>query len=1228
MTMYRTHSLIISHFSSPNWYVRHGALLGLRGVLGRGIPVMSEVDAKLLSETQEGWLDFVLCDILLILGLDRFGDFIGDQVVSPVKETAAQLFALIYKRLSGDKGGCLVTRHISVLMGFEEWQVRHAGLLSLKHILLNVADVPMAARMCGRVVELLSDGDEDVRSVAAEVLSSLLASNRHTSIDLQDAFKRLQGLLGDLDEVSPSVAPVLDLLGHLVGLDASFQVQSELLLPFLRHSSGKVRRQVVRVLGALNLGDDLQVILLHLIQSLAIELDREISDLTLSLVLDLITISGDVCCMSVGRLDALFDIVSCPLGREYSVSSFEFHGGAPAGHDLAFKKSDMMLIGEEEGILQRMNVSRALKALLPGALGGFDAEKWRKSFSTSSWCIHKLVHLWIFGPLREAKERNVSFNESSSLLGSLQAEYQRFCNVIGCASSGSFEVSLVTQTIEGFRTRSEKSVEALNQLTVLEGVLSQFEKENAKLHARLLVVCEASSDLEKDDYSSQHQRFLIEALKVDENARLQEFYAKDLVETLEKNVDGLLTLPLLEDLGSFLDLNRLAHGNDKDTGSCSDNEIVISAQKEWIDYQRTDDSLWRAGLFVFKEFSGSAVLVSKSLSLLRSVADHATNCWLVGLLHAIKDGSLGGLVIDKVSLDLFDFARNGPVSSVLVSSWAFAFSQLVRLEATCNSSASLERFVHDFLFCADLKADRVFPVVLELLNRVATGDGSALLPLVPVFLKRTLTDINDSQASVRKYASLTFSQLIRLAPLAGDHGTVASCSFVPSAKTVELIGECREFLEQLQGPSTALPDFVPTCPLNVTMRPYQQAGLNWLAFLRRFNLHGALCDDMGLGKTLQTLSIIASDHYENGGPGKARLRSLIVCPASLTGHWDAEIRQYCPTLSETPLLYVGSASQRHSQSMQKLLSAAEIVVTSYDVLRSDFEHLHGGETGWNYCVLDEGHLIKNPRTKLSAAVRTLKAKHRLLLSGTPIQNNLLELWALFDFLLPGYLGTEKEFTDRYAKPILILQHQQSISNSSNTTNSSDGNLSKWTQKDFDEAERRLAALHKQVLPFILRRMKEDVLSDLPPKIIQDYKCPMSSVQRILYDHLLAGSGIRTEISKYVKEKFVNEGAIQDVVVVSEGGDNEESIELSDISSVSSSVSAVNDQKTKTKSSNATPPLHVFQVLQYLRKLCVHPSLVLSPSNQHPMMAEIDAELQRTRSKLTDLSVAPKFQMLK
>ncbi len=344
--------------------------------------------------------------------------------------------------------------------------------------------------------------------------------------------------------------------------------------------------------------------------------------------------------------------------------------------------------------------------------------------------------------------------------------------------------------------------------------------------------------------------------------------------------------------------------------------------------------------------------------------------------------------------------------------------------------------------------------------------------------------------------------------------------------------------------------------INADLRNYQQDGINWLAFLNKYQLHGVLCDDMGLGKTLQSICIIASDHHLRAEKFKLtqasevrRLPSIIVCPPTICGHWHHEFATYAPFIDT--LIYAGSVQERTRARAN--LGKVDVVITSYEVVRNDADVI--ASHAWNYCVLDEGHIIKNPKAKLSQAVKRIDAFHRLILSGTPIQNNVLELWSLFDFLMPGFLGTERSFQDQFAKP---------IAQSRNTKSST---------KDQEAGTIALEGLHKQVLPFLLRRLKEDVLSDLPPKIIQDYYCELGGIQKELY------------------EDFSRKQAPH--------RDDEQGQDMKQ---------------------------HVFQALQYLRKVCNHPALVLN--ERHPSYKKIMDSLSSQNRNIHDLSNAPKLGALR
>ncbi|MCD7856882.1 MAG: DEAD/DEAH box helicase [Clostridiales bacterium] len=242
------------------------------------------------------------------------------------------------------------------------------------------------------------------------------------------------------------------------------------------------------------------------------------------------------------------------------------------------------------------------------------------------------------------------------------------------------------------------------------------------------------------------------------------------------------------------------------------------------------------------------------------------------------------------------------------------------------------------------------------------------------------------------------------------------------------------------------------------LRPYQKTGFRWLKTLAQYGFGGILADDMGLGKTVQALSFLSSAKEEGN-----TLPSLVVCPASLVLNWGDECRKFAPELNV--LLLSGTAAERRAQWEQ--VEGCDLAVISYDSLRRDVAQLENHS--FYTCILDEAQYIKNHNTLSVKAVKQVRSKLRFAMTGTPVENRLSELWSIFDFLMPGYLYRYSEFQSRLEKPIA---------------------------KEHDEgAAKRLAALTN---PFILRRMKGDVLKELPPKTESVRYVALSQEQRKLY----------------------------------------------------------------------------------------------------------------------------------
>lgn len=251
------------------------------------------------------------------------------------------------------------------------------------------------------------------------------------------------------------------------------------------------------------------------------------------------------------------------------------------------------------------------------------------------------------------------------------------------------------------------------------------------------------------------------------------------------------------------------------------------------------------------------------------------------------------------------------------------------------------------------------------------------------------------------------------------------------------------------------------------LRPYQEEGLSWLHFLKEFGFGGILADEMGLGKTVQTLAILSSEYAPRKKSEVPTLPSLIVCPTSVLMNWVYEARRFAPHLKV--LLLHGPQRKEWFQR----LSEFDLVVTSYALARLD--KLDIERQKFHFLILDEAQNIKNPSAATTSAVKGLRAKHRLALSGTPTENRPLELWSIMDFVMPGYLGSLDFFRTYIEKP--ILEHGTSSS--------------------------VVKLLNRKTKPFILRRTKAEVERELPPKIESVVHVEMTEQQRDLYNQIVA-----------------------------------------------------------------------------------------------------------------------------
>jgi superfamily II DNA or RNA helicase len=292
------------------------------------------------------------------------------------------------------------------------------------------------------------------------------------------------------------------------------------------------------------------------------------------------------------------------------------------------------------------------------------------------------------------------------------------------------------------------------------------------------------------------------------------------------------------------------------------------------------------------------------------------------------------------------------------------------------------------------------------------------------------------------------------------------------------------YLARLRSQEAPLSERAPPSSFLGELRPYQRQGLAWLQRLRANGLSGCLADDMGLGKTAQTIAHIVTEREA----GRLEIPALVVVPTSLVPNWSAELARFAPHLKAVVMHGV----ERHERWEE--IDRAQIVVTTYAILVRDALAMQARH--WSIVVLDEAQAIKNPESKVTRAACMLQAEQRICLSGTPVENNLEEIWSQFAFLMSGLLGDRKTFQKRYRTPI---------------------------EKRGDQV--RAAQFSRRLRPFLLRRTKADVAADLPPKTEMVCRIELDSAQRDLYEV------IRLSMNEKVREAIEAQGLARSRITV-------------------------------------------------------------------------------------------------
>jgi TATA-binding protein-associated factor len=1319
--------LLMVDLFDAQWETRHGAAMGLREIIrahGRGAGRQRGKTRQENDRLNRVWLDDLACRLCCVFMLDRFGDYVSDTVVAPIRETVGQTLGALLIHLPPES--VYAVHHILYRMVMQEdldlaspiWAVCHGGMIGLRYLVavrndLLLQDGQLIDGVIRAVMKGLGDSDDDVRSASAATLIPIA----HDFVKLRPgALESLMNIvwacLTDLgDDLSASTGQIMDLLAKLCSFpevleamkknaandpEQSFAELVPRLYPFLRHTITSVRSAVLRALltfvniegegtrGWLNgrilrlicqnilveRNEDTLQISLHVWSALTTYMARQDPQLLaneffphvdplMQLTLHPIGVSrhpipmnpslfmkpsGSCYTMPNSFPRQLSPAVSSEPAAKRRRKSARMVEPAPStsSHDVDghMMQGDVDLVGMDVLIRSRISAAKAMglvMSLVPqSALETYDASiipALSSAFSTTQLtaamvideyakaCTSKEAPARFIDALQKIidMERPLHYRDLVSFMQLVRAQCAALLNTFrdsGKVSQGRLPALAVV--VQG---EPDAGPDAFSMLNAEKCINEDFERLKKALapgqrliatkpltdarDATMIVIDSAKAIKDQRDIRikaaaasalvamnitpkkpSSIIKGMMDSVKKEENIELQKRSAASIAGLIElfsisgrhgpveKVVSNLAKFCCVDTSetpefapNSNLTTAILSLRKEEDRRDHPDAEKFAREAKEARIMRRgAKEALERLSSLL------GANLLEKVPTLKAVMLDPIQKVFAGELPPEAKDPiqSLGQEVIDGMSIlraltPTLDKGLHNFVISILPmiikalhsEPSVFRYMAAKCLATVCSviTVEGMTMLVEKVLPTISNPVDLAFRQgAIECIYHLIHVMGDNILPYVIFLIVPVLGRMSDSDNDVRLIATTTFATLVKLVPLE------AGIPDPPGLSEELLRGRDRErtFIAQLLDPHKVESFEIPVA-IKAELRSYQQEGVNWLNFLNKYHLHGILCDDMGLGKTLQTLCIVASDHHlrakeyeKTGAPDVRRLPSLIVCPPTLSGHWQQEIKTYAPFL--TCAAYVGPPNERGR--VRDLLTTTDIVITSYDICRNDIDIL--APLNWNYLVLDEGHLIKNPRAKVTIAVKRLLSNHRLILSGTPIQNNVLELWSLFDFLMPGFLGAEKVFLDRFAKPIAASR------------------FSKSSSKEQEAGALAIEALHKQVLPFLLRRLKEEVLDDLPPKILQNYYCDLSDLQKKLFEDFTKKEG-----------KTIAENA------------------------------SSGDKEAKQ---------HIFQALQYMRKLCNSPALVMKEG--HKQYEETQRFLAKQGTSLRDPVHAPKLTALR
>eukprot|EP00850_Spirogloea_muscicola_P020021 SM000205S06228 [mRNA] locus=s205:236164:244326:- [translate_table: standard] len=1189
--------------------------------------------------------DAIVC-VLCILSLDRFGDYVGDQVVAPVRETGSQVLGTLVRHLPED----LLHETLTILLILQarpEWEVRHGGLLGMKYVI--AVRLEAVAQALPRVQEAcvagLSDADDDVRAVAADALlpcAPTLAAQ--TALGLK-FLRRLWEVLHGLDDLSPSTASVMALLAeiytqpgvlqHLEKQEGGLEELSILtprLFPFFSHTLQSVRLAATQTLerllaassavdgGLLWVGPIAGEALGHVFRTLLVESCEPVVHASesawrwllqapaASIVAAASTYAAAWMRRAASVVGTVSDLTALQSGPAFKqlVPTLAVNSGANRvqANRKRDKQSSEVPFGGDNGEVavagMRVRVARALgllgatlpephapvlveqlEALLSSPYGvhrqvaGLVTEEWfREARGVVAEQLHSFTQrllplLAAFNAAKPSPGSTAPYAELAQAYEKLQVEAQALA--VHARSAG-IDVPQVPDaaTVEDVQALVERIKKTTSSSAALQAVesrrqhllatMAQLEITQQTLHINVLATLagvlalsgQLPTKLNPDGELQARAATALAAVVVHCCNRQPSPNDK-----LIRNLCVLATTVVEDGVGQDGKEMRATEAGSrlKAQGSVAQRgaEAALRALAAHLPGSQLLEKLPRLWDILTEAVPAATLPTDQQNAYVRwqdiQLPQELRAKPAAGLLQCLRLASILAKVVAQVGNQELH-ARLLQLLPAIAAS--LGHSEPVVRTAAANAIAAMALPSDEEVLVAVVEL--VLPMLseeneccalgaIQCVHEVVEMLGATLAAWAGALVVAILPAMAHSSPALRAAAMQPFAQLVPLLLLARG---------LPSpARLPKWTSHDVSFLEQLLD-NRSIADYKLPMQLRASFRRYQQEGVNWLAFLCRFGLHGILCDDMGLGKTLQAIAMIAAESHQS------ELPSLVVCPATLVGHWASEVEQFVSKCALQALQFTGPPAAR--LKLRDQVGPRVLLVISYETLRADVAWLE--TCSFEFCCLDEGHVIKSASSKIASASKRLHARHRLVLTGTPIQNNVLELWSLFDFLMPGFLGSERQFQALYGRPIIAARDP------------------KCSPREAEAGALAMEALHRQVMPFMLRRTKEQVLSDLPPKIVTDRLCDLSPLQTRLYDLF------------------------------------ERSSEAANL------LSAPHED-----SRPATSPANVLQALQYLRKLCSHPILVLE--DMDPLRREgLLSDAAETAESLHDLRHAPKLEALR